>query len=69
MSNSRPLVFFGPSGSGKSTLLEKLQKDFPDYFGFSISREYALAIFLQGSLYQILFLKDSFVRFYKIPFC
>lgn len=62
MSNSRPLVFFGPSGSGKSTLLEKLQKDFPDYFGFSISREYALAIlfFLQDSLYQIL----SFERFF-----
>ena len=35
----RPLVVAGPSGSGKSTLLKKLFAEFPDEFGFSISRE------------------------------
>ncbi|KAF5294730.1 hypothetical protein FQA39_LY00214 [Lamprigera yunnana] len=33
----KPLVLCGPSGSGKSTLLNKLLKDFPDKFGFSVS--------------------------------
>ncbi|XP_038207667.1 guanylate kinase isoform X1 [Zerene cesonia] len=33
----RPLVLCGPSGSGKSTLLKRLQKEFPDKFGFSVS--------------------------------
>ncbi|XP_035216707.1 guanylate kinase-like isoform X1 [Stegodyphus dumicola] len=34
---ARPVVICGPSGSGKSTLLKYLMKEFPDYFGFSIS--------------------------------
>ena len=33
-----PLILCGPSGSGKSTLLNKLFKEFPNDFGFSISR-------------------------------
>ncbi|KAF5336186.1 hypothetical protein D9611_006264 [Ephemerocybe angulata] len=33
----RPLVLSGPSGVGKSTLLQRLFKDFPDKFGFSVS--------------------------------
>lgn len=33
----RPIVLCGPSGSGKSTLLNKLLKDYPHRFGFSIS--------------------------------
>lgn len=32
-----PLVLSGPSGSGKSTLLERLFKQFPSAFGFSVS--------------------------------
>ncbi|KAJ1339489.1 hypothetical protein BSLG_005899 [Batrachochytrium salamandrivorans] len=32
------LFFVGPSGSGKSTLLKRLFKEFPEQFGFSISR-------------------------------
>ncbi|XP_047367882.1 guanylate kinase isoform X2 [Vespa velutina] len=35
--NSCALVIAGPSGSGKSTLLERLFKEFPNKFGFSIS--------------------------------
>ncbi|KNE67831.1 guanylate kinase [Allomyces macrogynus ATCC 38327] len=35
--NTRPLVVSGPSGSGKSTLLNRLFKEFPDQFGFSVS--------------------------------
>ncbi|XP_046838811.1 guanylate kinase isoform X1 [Vespa crabro] len=35
--NSSALVIAGPSGSGKSTLLERLFKEFPNKFGFSIS--------------------------------
>lgn len=34
----RPVVVSGPSGTGKSTLLKKLFAEFPDTFGFSISR-------------------------------
>jgi len=34
----RPLVLSGPSGVGKSTLLQRLFLDFPDKFGFSVSR-------------------------------
>ncbi|XP_037944019.1 guanylate kinase-like [Teleopsis dalmanni] len=33
----RPLVVCGPSGSGKSTLLNRLFKEYPHTFGFSIS--------------------------------
>jgi len=29
--------FAGPSGVGKGTLIEKLKKEFPDAFGFSVS--------------------------------
>jgi len=35
----RPLVIAGPSGVGKSTLLKKLFSEFPEEFGFSISRK------------------------------
>ena len=34
----------GPSGSGKSTLLRRLFKDYPNSFGFSVSRELNEAI-------------------------
>lgn len=34
----RPLVMSGPSGVGKSTLLQRLFAEFPDKFGFSVSR-------------------------------
>lgn len=30
----------GPSGVGKSTLLTRLFAEFPDKFGFSVSREH-----------------------------
>ena len=35
----RPLVIAGPSGSGKSTLLRKLLEEYPEDFGFSVSRK------------------------------
>ena len=34
----RPLLVSGPSGVGKSTLLTRLFAEFPDKFGFSVSR-------------------------------
>lgn len=37
LNGPRPLVLFGPSGSGKSTLLNKLLRDYPEAFGFSVS--------------------------------
>lgn len=40
----RPLVVAGPSGSGKSTLLGLLFKEYPDKFGFSVSRELLRAV-------------------------
>ena len=40
----RPLVVAGPSGSGKSTLLKKLLKEYPDDFGFSVSREKSFSV-------------------------
>lgn len=38
----RPIVISGPSGTGKSTLLKKLFAEFPDRFGFSVSRMHQL---------------------------
>ena len=35
----RPMVVAGPSGSGKSTILKKLFGEFPESFGFSVSRK------------------------------
>ncbi|OAX35452.1 guanylate kinase [Rhizopogon vinicolor AM-OR11-026] len=32
-----PLVIFGPSGVGKGTLINRLMRDLPDSFGFSVS--------------------------------
>ncbi|KAJ8320686.1 hypothetical protein KUTeg_002273 [Tegillarca granosa] len=37
MAAYRPVVISGPSGSGKSTLLQRLFKEFPDCFAFSVS--------------------------------
>ena len=39
MLNSKLLVVSGPSGTGKSTLLKKLMEEYPDKFGFSVSRK------------------------------
>ncbi|XP_076451787.1 uncharacterized protein LOC143287565 isoform X2 [Babylonia areolata] len=36
-SGIKPVVISGPSGSGKSTLLNRLFKEFPDCFSFSVS--------------------------------
>lgn len=33
----RPLVLCGPSGVGKSTIIKRLETEFPDAFGFSVS--------------------------------
>lgn len=33
----RPVVIAGPSGVGKGTLIAKLMKEYPAYFGFSVS--------------------------------
>ena len=38
--DKRPIVLSGPSGVGKSTLLNKLFEEFPDDFGFSVSRKF-----------------------------
>ncbi|KAJ4358015.1 guanylate kinase [Didymosphaeria variabile] len=35
--NTRPIVISGPSGSGKSTMLNRLFKEYPGKFGFSVS--------------------------------
>ncbi|KAF9557264.1 hypothetical protein EC968_007707 [Mortierella alpina] len=35
--DKRPIVISGPSGGGKSTLINKLFKDYPSTFGFSVS--------------------------------
>ncbi|KAJ1921939.1 guanylate kinase [Mycoemilia scoparia] len=47
------IVLSGPSGAGKSTLLKRLFKDYPDTFGFSISRKCILIVrFLMDNLYK-----------------
>lgn len=42
--DKRPIVLSGPSGVGKSTLLKKLFEEFPNDFGFSVSRKSPLPI-------------------------
>ncbi|KAJ4292378.1 guanylate kinase [Kalmusia sp. IMI 367209] len=37
ISSHRPIVISGPSGAGKSTILNRLFKEYPDKFGFSVS--------------------------------
>lgn len=36
-SRKRPVVICGPSGVGKGTLLNRLMKEYPEQFGFSVS--------------------------------
>jgi guanylate kinase len=50
---SKIFVISGPSGSGKSTLLKRLFKEFPDTFGFSVSRKIELDD--DEKLYSLLF--------------
>ena len=45
MSALRPLVLSGPSGVGKSTLLTRLFAEYPDKFGFSVSRTFTSNMF------------------------
>ena len=45
----RPLVVAGPSGAGKSTLLKKAFQEYPDKFGFSVSRKATGANFVPAS--------------------
>jgi predicted AAA+ superfamily ATPase len=55
----RPLVLSGPSGVGKSTLLQRLFAEFPDKFGFSVSRSLLYLIFtLLHSLLNVQTLLD-----------
>lgn len=42
---SRPIVVSGPSGAGKSTFLKRLFAEYPNKFGFSVSRKSTM---LQG---------------------
>ena len=37
LKDMNPIVLVGPSGVGKSTLIARLIKEFPDFFGFSVS--------------------------------
>ena len=39
MPESRSIVLSGPSGCGKSTIIKKLMNDYPEKFGFSVSRK------------------------------
>lgn len=41
--SEQPVVISGPSGVGKGTLINKLMKDFPTMFGFSVSHTTRLA--------------------------
>ena len=50
----RPLVLSGPSGVGKSTLLQRLFLEFPDRFGFSVSRALCFFETLALIFHQIL---------------
>lgn len=50
----RPLVLSGPSGVGKSTLLQRLFLEFPDRFGFSVSRTLYFFKTFASIIHQIL---------------
>ena len=53
----RPLVISGPSGVGKSTLLQRLFSEFPEKFGFSVSR--MLCVFLSFQIFDIIYNEDT----------
>ena len=53
----RPLVLSGPSGVGKSTLLQRLFLEFPESFGFSVSR--ALCFFYSPFSYSSIFIDTT----------
>lgn len=46
----KSVVISGPSGSGKSTLVNKLIAEYPDKFGFSISRNFLNLIIVKTQL-------------------
>jgi len=72
MSSLHPLVFSGPSGSGKSTLVQRLMKEYPDCFAFSVSRKTLLFCVLYMMYVYIKWiakpLATSFITIYDIVY-
>lgn len=58
----KSIAFCGPSGSGKSTLIKMLLKDYPYYFGLSISRKFSINLLSYLSNSRVFLIKSVSVN-------
>ena len=69
MSSLHPLVFSGPSGSGKSTLVQRLMKEYPGCFAFSVSRELFFCLLARFTFYHAMHMHKRGICCHTVSVC